>query len=82
MYVEHFCNIETRCGDFYPTHRGADMSTCWISDLGLGGLTVLADGAVDGGGVRGGRPRPLVDRILSVVLRGVSHEGRLIDRGA
>ena len=40
MYVEHFCAIETRCGDLYPTHcgdlyrthRGADLSTCWISD--------------------------------------------------
>ena len=34
------------------------MSTCWISDPGSGGLTVLAEGANDGGGVRGGRPSP------------------------
>jgi len=46
------------------------MTTCWISDpagskcaaSGLGGLTMVEGVAVDGGGVRGGRPSPLSPR--------------------
>jgi len=57
MYVEHFWNIETRCGVFYRTHRGADMSTCWISDP--------AGSNCAGVGFRGGLPfwkeLPLMD---------------------
>jgi len=46
------------------------MSTFWIldpagsncADVGFRGLTVLEGVAVDGGGVRAGRPRPLSPR--------------------